>query len=133
MESPVFEIDGVTLAIVDPAGLADAEGSFKTFLGDTHITGGTIALAGSSLPGEYLVNTTEYQDGLLVMMAVDGTVSDFEALAKGAALDQDGSTVRPDVAWASSEFLVLVFGAADQAAEVAFAGTGGTAIKLMAK
>jgi hypothetical protein len=129
--SQSFEGDGFSLEIADATAFA-ADGSYETFIGDTHMSGGSTLWAGSSLPGNVLTSAIEYNNNLMIIIKSAGTVSDVEALASGATLEIKGDPLSPVLAWASTDSIVLFFDApSDENAKAAFANPGGDSLKLV--
>jgi hypothetical protein len=124
-------LDGIGLEIDTASELSGLDGIFSTYLGDTHMQGGTIAKAGSKLPASSISTSTESSSNLIVIIKLSGEIKDAQAVAEAATLVSGGTELKPVVAWASPQYLKLLFDAPDKSAQCAFMGTSGSAIKLM--
>jgi len=133
--SNTFEGSGFTLQIAMDTDL-DSDERFSTYVGSTHMKGGSTFWAGSVLSGKWLVDSTEYSDKLMVIMSYTGEITDdsAESLLGGASLKLDSETLQPILAWLGTSTIVLFYDApADTSLSVAFASASGDSFTLVAR
>jgi len=129
--SQTFTLDGVELTIGDASTLGELDAYLDTYIGNTRM-GSSRAWPGSTLGADTLTASTDYQEYLVVLIEVDGELTDVEAVATAATLSADGEDLPCVLAWATDGYLVLLFDA-DPDSQVAFAGTEGSTITLIAE
>jgi hypothetical protein len=129
--SQSFEGDGFTLEVANASAFSE-DAFYETFIDDTHMKGGSILWPTSTLSGETLKSTIEYDANLLIYLKATGNIADTDGLVSTATLEMDGETKTPQLAWVSADCIVLIFDApTNPDAKTAFTTESGDTIKLI--